>query len=564
MIKHIKLENFKRVTSFETDLDRINVLVGANNSGKSSVLQGVQFTIMAEVIRRVMGRDTIPQEKLLYLPSADFSVLRHGSEYSNYSGLTSSLQLQSDTASDGQHDDEFSITLSKGRNYGNISVHASGNNKFRTSVTSSKELYCAYTPGLSGIPYSEKQVSPAVLRNAAANGDANLYLRNIIYYIKEQKNLRELNQLVNSVFPSYRISVPYDHNNDTTIIVNVNIGGHEIPLELCGTGVLQIIQIMAYSIYFKPKLLLLDEPDEHLHPNNQILLCNAIQLLSTKMDLQVIMSTHSRHVISALESEARFIWMKNGEVCCDEQSSNLHNVLLDLGALDAYDSILQGIFSLVVLTEDSDTKYLKKLLEYNGCDMTTTLIIPYNSSSHIDAAIQLANFIKSSARTCKIIIHRDRDFMTDDEVQVIKDKFEEEEQLLWITDECDVEAYFTTVEHIAALTEKSVDEVIEWQKDFLIENHVDIQHKFEEKRRAISATMYNSDRKLKKNKDVSWPSFDTLFGKTIPTLRQNVVGKFMLKKCNENMSKLCKNKIDLLTKTDSLVIASLQDLINKA
>lgn len=164
MIKHIKLENFKRITMFETDLDKINVLVGANNSGKSSVLQGIQFTIMAEVVRRVMGRDTIPQEKLLYLPSADFSVLRHGSEYSNYSGLTSSLRLRSDSASDGQNDDEFSITLSKGRNYGNISVHTYGNNKFRLSVTSNKELYSAYTPGLSGIPYREKQVSPAVLR----------------------------------------------------------------------------------------------------------------------------------------------------------------------------------------------------------------------------------------------------------------------------------------------------------------------------------------------------------------------------------------------------------------
>ena len=564
MIKHIKLENFKRVTSFETDLDGINVLVGANNSGKSSVLQGIQFTIMAEVVRRVMGRETVPQEKLLYLPSADFSVLRHGSPYTNYSGLTSSLILKSDTASDGKNEDEFSITLSKGRNYGNISVTTSGYNKFRTLVTANKELYSAYTPGLSGIPYSEKQVSPAVLRNAAANGDANLYLRNIIFYIKEKNNLGELNQLVNSVFPSYKISVPYDPNNDTTIIVNVNVGGQEIPLELCGTGVLQIIQIMAYSIYFRPKLLLLDEPDEHLHPNNQNLLCQAIQLLNKKMNVQIIMSTHSRHMLSSLESAARFIWMKNGRVCCDEQSSNLHNILLDLGALDVYDSILQGKFPLVVLTEDSDTKYLKKLLEYNGCDMTTTLIIPYNSSSHIDAAIQLANFIKSSARTCKIIIHRDRDFMTDDEVQVIKDKFEEEEQLLWITDECDVEAYFTAVEHITAITEKTADEVIEWRKTFLIENHVEIQHKFEEKRKAICATMYNSERKLKKKKEISWPSFETLFGKTVPTSRRNVVGKFMLKKCNENMSKLCDHRIDLLTKTDSLIIASLQDIINKA
>ena len=136
-----------------------------------------------------------------------------------------------------------------------------------------------------------------------------------------------------------------------------------IPLELCGTGLLQVIQIMAYSVYFKPKLMLLDEPDTHLHPNNQILLCDAIKLLVTEIGIQVILSTHSRHMISAFDNEARFIWMKNGEVCNEQQSPDFYNVLLDLGALDEYDRILQGKYTTVILTEDSDTKYLKKSLK---------------------------------------------------------------------------------------------------------------------------------------------------------------------------------------------------------
>lgn len=195
MISHIKLEQFKKVTNFETDLDDINVLVGANNSGKSSVLQGIQFTIMAEVVRRNLGGTTVAQDSLLYLPSSDFSVLRHGSPYTNYSGYTSTLSLTSDSETNGVND-SFQITLSKGRNYGNISISAVGNNKFRQQVTSYKELYSAYTPGLAGIPLSERLVSPAVLRNAAANGDANLYLRNILYYVAVKKELAKLNQYI--------------------------------------------------------------------------------------------------------------------------------------------------------------------------------------------------------------------------------------------------------------------------------------------------------------------------------------------------------------------------------
>ena len=134
MITHIKLEKFKRVIEFETDLDDINVLVGTNNSGKSSVLQGIQFTIMAEVARRVSGGTTVPQDRLLYLPSSDFAVLRHDSPYTNYSGATSSLTLMSDSETNDTPD-LVQITLSKGRNFGNISINTSGNNNdIRTSL----------------------------------------------------------------------------------------------------------------------------------------------------------------------------------------------------------------------------------------------------------------------------------------------------------------------------------------------------------------------------------------------------------------------------------------------
>ena len=427
--------------------------------------------------------------------------------------------------------------------------------------TSIKELYSAYTPGLAGIPLSERLVAPAVLRNAAANGDANLYLRNILYYIKRENELSLLNQYIHKIFPGFTIKVPYDPDSDVFIAVHVFDNGKTIPLELCGTGLLQVIQIMAYSVYFKPKLLLLDEPDEHLHPSNQVLLCDAIKLLTQKMGLQVLLSTHSRHMISALDGEARFIWMKNGEVCKDNQSSNFYNVLLDLGALDTYDAILQGIYTTVVLTEDSDTKYLKKLLEVNGFDLCKTQLIPYSSCSHLDSAIQLANFIKNSARTCKVIIHRDRDFMTEDEISVVKQRFKNEHLPIWITDECDIESYFTTVAHISELTGKSEDDVNEWQNSVIQENHVEIQHKFESKRNDIRATMYRDGKLKKKSGDeVKWPDFVELFGKACPTSRRNVVGKFLLKKCNQNMNKLTNQQVDLLSYSKALNIPSLRDL----
>jgi len=45
MIEKIIIERFKNIKKIELDLDNINVLVGSNNSGKSSILQSIQFAV---------------------------------------------------------------------------------------------------------------------------------------------------------------------------------------------------------------------------------------------------------------------------------------------------------------------------------------------------------------------------------------------------------------------------------------------------------------------------------------------------------------------------------------
>ena len=47
MLKQIKIERFKKVSEIVLNLDRVNILVGANNSGKTSILQAIQFAIGA-------------------------------------------------------------------------------------------------------------------------------------------------------------------------------------------------------------------------------------------------------------------------------------------------------------------------------------------------------------------------------------------------------------------------------------------------------------------------------------------------------------------------------------
>ncbi|MBA3900594.1 MAG: AAA family ATPase [Bacteroidetes bacterium] len=45
MIEKIEISNFKNISNLTLGLENLNVLVGSNNSGKSSILQAIQFAI---------------------------------------------------------------------------------------------------------------------------------------------------------------------------------------------------------------------------------------------------------------------------------------------------------------------------------------------------------------------------------------------------------------------------------------------------------------------------------------------------------------------------------------
>ena len=57
-IQSIKLEKFKKIDEAVIDLDSINVLIGGNNAGKSSVLQGIHFSIATAIAARKIGKRT--------------------------------------------------------------------------------------------------------------------------------------------------------------------------------------------------------------------------------------------------------------------------------------------------------------------------------------------------------------------------------------------------------------------------------------------------------------------------------------------------------------------------
>lgn len=296
----IEISDFKKIKSVAVNLEAINVIVGGNNAGKSSFLQAIHFAVTLAVANREASETTFSTDRLMYLPAADFNDLRHGEPYQNnkikgvYSGVTFTA---SDVINDNEEIFAYKISIRRGRNYGNISCEREGNYlNLGVKITDSNRPFSVYVPGLAGIPQFEEFRSRRTVLKGVASGDANLYLRNVLFLLQKASpsKFKNLIKWMKRLFPSFSLTVKFNEDRDTTIKVLINLNERETPLELVGTGVQQALQIFSYVSLFEPTLLLLDEPDSHLHPTNQYALAEALKIVALESSTCVIASTHSK------------------------------------------------------------------------------------------------------------------------------------------------------------------------------------------------------------------------------------------------------------------------------
>lgn len=550
----LTLEKFKKVDKVEISLQGLNVLVGGNNAGKSSVLQGVHFSVIAAISSRQAGRDTFTQESLLYCPARSFESLRHGVGYTNQTHF-GHLRLVAETP-DEEKAQQYVVRIYRGRNEGNVGCQRTGSPRLGQMVASREQLFSIYVPGLAGVSQFEQYHSESVVRRGVASGDANLYLRNVLLLIQLKGKITTLALRMKSLFPKFEIWISFDSVNDIYIDVDVSTtgaAGRRCPLELAGTGVQQALQIFSYVTLFEPRLLLLDEPDSHLHPDNQGLLAAALQETVNTTSTQVIVSTHSRYLVDALHDDANFIWLKEGKV--HEQGVGLSKlpILLELGALDSFDKLIAGAYDWVFLTEDRDRKMLEILLSANGFPLPRCLFYSYKTSANIEAAKLLTDFIHDSAPATRVVIHRDRDFMLQPEVDRIVASIEKCDAIPFITEGCDVESYFLRPEHLSSRLGIQAETIADWLGEIATDEHMELQHLFTRKRDEVKSAMYRGSSK-------ECPDTFGLLGKVIPLPPALRHGKMMLRRVRSGLKMKFNITHEVVAESPALSCARLQDI----
>ena len=487
-IEAVRIRNFKRIKDSRIELGPITYLVGGNNSGKSSVLQAIHTAVSCAQASVELGQQVIAEASLRYSPVAEFSLLGHGAQYSNRNdGLRGSVLFEG-TPVDSDVPSEYRIEMYKARNHNNVGVDRSGTSAgFGQVISDPKKLFSVYVPGLAGVPHREEMSGYAAVFRKAASGDANLVFRNIIRLLSDRDLLGRLEEMLESVL---RVPVSFlvRYDPDRDLYVDVRLATSEsvpvrdhLPVDLWGTGILQITQIFAYVLLFKPALLLVDEPDSHLHPSRQKALGVALERIAVDFECKVIVSTHSRHLITGASDAVKVVWMKDGEVETDSQRG-LTALLMDLGALDQLD-----LNSRVILcTEDEDPWALRLALREAGYSEDDVKIASFNGLGNKYTAEAFHEMSEMMTVSPRVIVHRDRDFLTAVELEEWSRVFGDRGIEVFCPTLCDTEAYHATVDHIVAVSGLAVEDATRIRSEVLEEWSPQLKKKHRDKRRAIN------------------------------------------------------------------------------
>lgn len=342
MISKVTIQNFKRFrepTEFALKPNGLTFLAGGNNSGKSTLLQALavwEFGRSVIELNRSAGAlfasatssgvgVSAEEFSPIALPNLKhlWSNLRSGAGY----GLRIRCDWHIDDTPAGARHLEIAFALANDR----LFVRRNGSNLTAGDVIPRM----AYLPPFAGIGAREERMIPAARRRLIGRGLAGAVLRNLIYDFwkrnaderesiknpsgriphKARADLRRTDaweQLLLVLEEVFKIGLRVrrlDEEYQTAIEVlawnGQLIGGRlkkqsgapEKDLMVEGSGFLQWLSVYALALNRDLNVLLLDEPDAHLHPALQGHLVHKLGQLARENDKQVLLATHSTTIL---------------------------------------------------------------------------------------------------------------------------------------------------------------------------------------------------------------------------------------------------------------------------
>lgn len=361
MYSYLKAKNHKGISEIKLeDLGHINIICGKNNSGKTSILEALNNPKKFAIGKRVESKGWLEE---LFAPEADKYSTPNPRQCKNWFSQYISDAIEKQTI---WYSDEYELILHdmhesmkkdpflQSRNPNLFDI-----NKLLNNFLNISKYKTILIPPKRNLVY-EDQIHLA--EESSPNGDkiANrlFFLKNQIPTSIEFKTYEKI-CLAFEQITGYFLNVVADAKNTIRIYFKMD-GGEWLLGNDCGLGLSDILVMITFAIDSDCTLMLIEEPENHLHPEMQKKFLNFIKTINVK---QFILSTHSNVFLDPTVVDKIFyiFFNNNNTVASDETSKS--EILYNLG----YSVADNLVADLVVLTEGpTDIPVLNTIFDWMG------------------------------------------------------------------------------------------------------------------------------------------------------------------------------------------------------
>ena len=372
MLSQIHLERFKKFEDVRIQLRPFTVLMGENSSGKTTVLQAINLALNTlathdfvdtssgklKIKPKGIGTTAFPGVNLADIKELFYAKVHRGGSERGAKGAR--IELIDDK------NNLYRIQITS--LFGSFNIKCTSEVEELSNAPDLHTKEPLYISGFLGLRLSEERAYPRVLQDRLRAGQISAIIRNLLLDTKT-KSANAYKRLVQRLAKDFDFylddDISYDEEKDLVVRANYKdtIGKSSITLDFnsSGSGFMQILQILAPIYLYCPNyasVVLLDEPDAHLHTNLQSTLARALREIQQELGIQIIISTHSTSIIRAADPSevvpiSAYLPLNEPLVSSYDVEQQITN------RIDTYDLGKSVISGKILFLEDANTAVLE-------------------------------------------------------------------------------------------------------------------------------------------------------------------------------------------------------------
>ena len=334
MIQSVTIRRFKRFGELTFQLNgRHVVLAGPNNMGKTTILQAVAAWSLALTrwkdlndFQRHGGYYTkapIARQAFSAVPLRRYDLMWTDREY------TGQMEIGVRSSEGWSVAMEFIADSTE-----QIFVRPSRN--IDPGVLRQARLETVFVPAMTGLskeePLYARPETVADLLGQAKPGDV---LRNVLYQASQSESAwAALTRAIDTLF-GYTLLPPDASGAYIIAEYQTRSGGPRFDISSAGSGFQQVLMLLAFLNTRPATVLLLDEPDAHLHLILQDSIYSELRAAAEEKRSQLVIATHSEVIINSVEPRELMIVMQDARpLAADMDKSRLIKSLRVLSNAD--------------------------------------------------------------------------------------------------------------------------------------------------------------------------------------------------------------------------------------